>query len=268
MLQTGLTFGSDGPLIQGTWINPTTGDSFTVRDSFFEDNNYVITTTDGRYIRYEQFQNYVQADEKSVNEIKNSIKEKSAAKEEAIPAEISSLIDNDTTTADALITIEDYELIYGNKTKSTTLGNLNDKSQHVAPTYEHARPTVAIALPENMNTAIIKKALNNTEQPKFKVDVDWNNFPSKQIEMLYDIMGISEDEIIEWYLDNIQLIDIIETIKKSIKERICSTETTAETIVCKIPEIKTTVCTDVVEDQTEAVVKVVKPKKKTTKSKK
>lgn len=255
--QPGMTFGSEGPMIQGTWVNPNTGDSFTVRDSFFEDNNYVITTTDGRYIQYEQFQNYIQADEKSVNEIKNSIKEKSAAIEEAIPAEISSLIDNDNV--DTMITPEDYELIYGKK----SLGNLNTYTTPVQNQFPKKETSV-----ENMNAAIIKKALNNTEQPKFKVDVDWNKFPSKQIEMLYDIMGISEDEIIEWYLDNIQLIDIIETIKKSIKERICSTENTAENVVCEIPEITTTVCTNVIEENTDSVVKVVKPKKKTTKSKK
>lgn len=255
--QPGMTFGSEGPMIQGTWVNPNTGDSFTVRDSFFEDNNYVITTTDGRYIRYEQFQNYIQADEKSVNDIKNSIKEKAAAKEEAIPAEISSLIDNDNN-ADTMITPEDYELLYYGK---KSLGNLN-----TTPTQSQFPKKETSA--ENMNAAIIKKALNNTEQPKFKVDVDWNNFPSKQIEMLYDIMGISEDEIIEWYLDNIQLIDIIETIKTSIKERICSTKNTVEAVVCEIPEITTTVCTDVIEENTDSVVKVVKPKKKTTKSKK
>jgi hypothetical protein len=121
-----------------------------------------------------------------------------------------------------------------------------------------------------MNAAIIKKALNNTEQPKFKVDVDWNNFPSKQIVMLYDIIGISEDEIIEWYLDNIQLIDIIETIKTSIKERICSTNNIIEAVVCDTLEIKNTVCldADVIEGNTDSAVKVVKPKKKTTKSKK
>lgn len=256
MLQTGLTFGSDGPLIQGTWINPTTGDSFTVRDSFFEDNNYVITTTDGRYIRYEQFQNYVQADEKSVNEIKNSIKEKSAAKEEAIPAEISSLIDNDNT--DTMITSEDYDLIYGKK----SLGNINT-------TPLQSQFTKKETSVENMNAAIIKKALNNTEQPKFKVDVDWNNFPSKQIEMLYDIMDISEDEIIEWYLDNIQLIDIIETIKTSIKERICSTQQPEVVdVVVVIDKPVESINTTITLDKYDAEPKAIKPKKKTTKSKK
>lgn len=257
MLQPGVTFGSEGPLIQGTWVNPATGDSFTVRDSFFEDNNYVITTTDGRYIRYDQFQNYVQADEKSVTEIKNNLKAKQ--QDEPIPAEISSLIDNDN--ADTMITPEDYEIIYGKK----SLGNLNSNLNTMPVQRQFPKKETSV---ENMNAAIIKKALNNTEQPKFNVDVDWNNFPSKEIEMLYDIMGISEDEIIEWYLDNIQLIDIIEIIKKSIKERICSTKNTVETVVCEMPEITTVTCADVIEEHTDSAVKVIKPKKKTTKSKK
>ena len=38
MINSGLTFGSEGPIIDGTWYNPQTGDSFTVRDSFFGQN--------------------------------------------------------------------------------------------------------------------------------------------------------------------------------------------------------------------------------------
>lgn len=258
MIQPGMSFGSEGPVIQGTWVNPVSGDSFTVRDSFFEDNQYIVTTTDGRYIRYDQLQNYIQADPKSIDGIKqaaaNRVKE-----DEPLPAEISSLIDTDDTYV-SMLTPEDAALLYGgNNSTKASLGNIYTAPQQVTKTPQPA---------ENMNVAIIKKALNNTEQPKFKVDVDWNNFPTKQIEMLYDIMGISEDEIIEWYLDNIQLIDIIETIKKSIKERICSTKNTVETVVCEIPEIKNTVCIDAIEEQTESAVKVVKPKKKTTKNKK
>lgn len=218
MLQPGMTFGSEGPLVQGTWVNPITGDSFTVRDSFFEDNNYVITTTDGRYIRYEQFQNYVQADEKSVAEIKNNLKNKQ--QDEPIPAEISGLIDTDDTDS-SMLTPEDAAMIYGNKPVS--LGNLNNIK---APLQE----SKAIQ-EENMNSAIIKKALSSTETPKFKINLKWDNYPAKQIEMLYDIMGISEEEIVEWYLNNIQMIDIIDTIKESIKNKIVAFKPKEEIII-------------------------------------
>lgn len=57
-----LTFGMGGPIIDGTWYNPNTGDSFTVMDSFFEDNNLLVKTTDGRIIRYDQMQHFIKSD--------------------------------------------------------------------------------------------------------------------------------------------------------------------------------------------------------------
>ena len=30
----GITFSGDGPMMKGYWYNPSTGDSFTVKDSF------------------------------------------------------------------------------------------------------------------------------------------------------------------------------------------------------------------------------------------
>jgi hypothetical protein len=87
---------------------------------------------------------------------------------------------------------------------------------------------------------------------------DWNNYPTKQIEMLYDIMGISEEEILEWYLDNIQMDDVITAIKNGIKNRICLT---------KKPEVVETINTTVTIDEYDAKAKTIKPKK-VTKSKK
>ena len=36
-----LMFTGDGPLMTGHWHNYKTGDSFTVADTFFQDNQYV-----------------------------------------------------------------------------------------------------------------------------------------------------------------------------------------------------------------------------------
>ena len=221
MIQPGMTFGSEGPIVQGTWINPNTGDSFTVRDAFFEDNQYIITTTDGRYIRYEQFQNYIQTDAKSVEGIKQSITNK--VKDEPLPLEVSNIIDTNNDYSDLIIP-EDNII-------NRPLGNLNDKPTPtiVSTAYQQA--------PVNMNIAIIEKALKNTEKPNFKVEVDWPTFPEKQIEMLHDIMNIDADEIIEWYLDNIQMIDIVDTIKKSIKDKIINSSALKDS--CLESEVKT-----------------------------
>lgn len=271
MLQAGMTFGSEGPLVQGTWVNPNTGDSFTVRDSFFEDNQYVVTTTDGRYIRYDQLQHYIQADPKAIDGIKQAAANK--VKDEPLPTEVSSLIATDDNMAETMITPEDYELVYGTPNFGKTgrdpitksLGNLNNVPRHIAPAHAHTMES-GTAFPGDMNTAIIRKALNNTEQPKFSVVVDWDKYPTKQIEMLYDIMGISEEEILNWYLDNIQMNDVITAIKDGIKNRICSTQK-PEVVEVVIDKPVESINTTATIDEYDAKPKVVKPKK-VTKSKK
>ena len=52
---------TDGPSMQGVWLNPKTGDSFKVRDTFFEDNNLIVMTADGRKLGFDQINDYVQS---------------------------------------------------------------------------------------------------------------------------------------------------------------------------------------------------------------
>ena len=53
-----ISFNGEGPVMSGTWYNPKTGDSFTVEDSYFQDNQYLVKTTDGRMLDYNFIQNY------------------------------------------------------------------------------------------------------------------------------------------------------------------------------------------------------------------
>ena len=46
MIQDPTIFTNDGPMMTGTWYNPTNGDSFTVADSFFQDNQYIVKIVD------------------------------------------------------------------------------------------------------------------------------------------------------------------------------------------------------------------------------
>ena len=42
-MNNGVMFNTEGPIMTGSWYNPNTGDSFVVRDSFFENNqSYLI----------------------------------------------------------------------------------------------------------------------------------------------------------------------------------------------------------------------------------
>ena len=214
MIQPGMMFGGEGPVMQGTWYNPQTGDAFTVRDSFFEDNQYVVTTTDGRYLNYNQLQNYVQSDMK-LEDLKKA-KANAKPKEEVLPEEVSNLISGDgpTSLIDELIIPEDMDIL----TKpSKAIGNI-----YTPMSTSNGIKDDIVMTPANMNNAIIEKALGSTTKPKIVVNINWSDFPSKQIEMLYDIMHISEEEIVEWYLNNIQMHELVDAVKESIKNNIIS----------------------------------------------
>ena len=222
MNMNGMMFGGEGPIMQGTWYNPSTGDAFTVRDSFFEDNQYTVTTTDGRYLNYNQLQSYVQTDMK-LEDLKRIKAEKQNEAKEAIPAEVASLIEGfgDDPYA-GMMTPEDM-MIGNNK---PNLGNLyrDDLPVQQTPIGNVYVDTYDAGKGQSMNEAIIEKALKNASKPEFNVDVIWDNFPLKQIEMLKDIMEIPEDEIIDWYLDNIEMIEVVDALKTAIRSRILCSE--------------------------------------------
>lgn len=260
MIQPGMMFGGEGPVMQGTWYNPNTGDAFTVRDSFFENNQYVVTTTDGRYLNYNQLQNYVQSDMKLEDLKKTKVNTKPQA--EVLPDEVSNLIsgNDQASLIDELIIPEDMDIL-----TKPQLGNIytNTIKEPV---------TAATITPASMNTAIIEKALGNTTKPKIMVDVAWEDYPSKQIEMLHDIMSISEEEIVEWYLDNIQMTELVEAVKESIKNNIVGKKTI--TVILGDEPVDATINTLNVMDvaPTKSVKaenkKIGGPKAKTSKSKK
>lgn len=197
-MNNGIMFGTGGPMMTGTWYNPTTGDSFTVRDSFFENNQYVVSTTDGRVLSYDMIQYYVQSDKPFEMPKKQQ--------EDKLPDEVANLIADDTISE-----AENNELfvdtdIYGmNNPLTPSLGNINKPLPYNAP----------VETP-SFNVGIIKKALDKYTRPQVDCSVVWNNFPKKEIQMLNEIMEIDTKEIVEWYASQLDTTEIAIAIHNSI----------------------------------------------------
>ena len=257
MMNNGLMFGGEGPVMAGTWYNPNTGDAFTVRDSFFEDNQYVVTTTDGRYLKYNQIQNYVQTDMK-LEDLKKR-KAENQVKDEPLPAEVASLIEEIDPNDPYLGMMSPDDLMIGNA-KPISFGNLADSRQ----LNDHAQtsgPIMQTPSPATMNEAIIEKALKNAPKPEIKVDIFWDIYPEKQIEMLKDVMDISEDEIVNWYLDNIDMVEVVDALKTAIRYRILCKE--GEVIQNNVGDLITT--QNITYNELESESKPKKPRKTTKK---
>jgi hypothetical protein len=143
-MNNGIMFGTQGPLMSGYWVDPRTGDSFTVKDSFFEDGQYIITTMDGRKLSYDIIQNYVQSD-KPID-----IPNPQQKPQQNLPAEVLSELADDS----AEMLPDEMSMI-----KGSNLGNL------------YSQPVQIQDEPMSGNTLIINKALAKYPQPTILTNV-------------------------------------------------------------------------------------------------
>jgi hypothetical protein len=205
----------DGPILNGHWYNPKTGDSFTVRDTFFEDNNLICMTTDGRRLDYNMIQNYIQSDKpfpKQTQPVKPDIPDSILS--EVMPVDSSNKPLNNnagplTGMDTSLMTEDDIALITGQAPKV--------QANFVDPT---KAPTQAIApVQKDEDVLLIERLLKRASKPSVACYVKWGNFPEKQFEML-DMMAVVPEKIIEYFLQSIDLQALREEVKYGIEKYI------------------------------------------------
>lgn len=211
-----MTFNMEGPMMSGMWVNPKTGDSFTVKDSFFQDNQYMVQTTDGRIIGYNQLSQYIQTDSKGLEAIKSQAKSKSNTTNQQIdevPPEILSMVDqsNGTTTRDDSYSVlpDDMDLIYGTKTNRIPAPVTNSNTQNVSGS-------------QSEEDIILTRTLRKTTGPQYSINIDWNQYPGKKIDMLTELMDIDVDDIVEYYIKQIDINELKDAYTKAVHSYIYS----------------------------------------------
>lgn len=217
MMNNGLMFGGEGPVMEGYWFNPQTGDSFTVRNSFFEDNQYIVQTTDGRILNYNQVQNYIKSD-KPVDTAK--IIQQNQQPNLLLPQEVANLIDD---SSDAPVSLGNLSDSYYNY--------IDDSVTHTDPIWEEPKEEKV-----SMNMSIIDKALSKRPVPKIHVGIDWDDCPIKEMKMLLELMDVEVDEIIDWYMGQVDVESTVNTMKGIIKDHITNQLTPKKKVIEKQDE--------------------------------
>ena len=196
----------EGPILTGNWYNPKTGDSFTVRDTYFEDNNFYVITTDGRRMDYNLMSQYVQSD-KPIPKM-----EEPKPQQAQIPQEVLSQMANNDS--DDFMTDEDRALIMG------VTGELTGSQVSIQqPTNIHPKPVVLQGQGESEDAMLVRRILKRSTTPDVDCKVNWKNFPTKQMEML-DMMAVDVDAIVDYYIKDIDLEQIREIVKEGIRKHI------------------------------------------------
>ena len=188
------------PMLDGTWYNPKTGDSFTIRDTLFEDNNLVVLTTDGRRVPYSTMERYIKSDKPipkmpKVDPNITSKKKKMSERDEALA---------EPATWDDFILDEDRDVLGGDT--NPLLKGLNDI------------PKKKKEEPKNVDDQILEKALKRWDDDiKVDVSIKWGAKEST-LNNLMDMFGFTEEDFAKYLLSKVKNIDLEEPMKEAIKK--------------------------------------------------
>lgn len=222
MNTAGITFDGTAPMMEGTWFNPKTGDVIKIRDTFFENNNYVARTTDGRMLNYSQLQNYIRDDSKSLKKEDTkpaqAVTKKPAAKQAA-----------QSVNPDSMLSQEDLDILEG-LSKPTSVTDAQKPEQQAEIEATHGLQN---GMAERMNgisgyldqrgqeltisDQIINRAMEDEDDPRLVVQVSWNA-PTEKLIFLKQNMGITDSDIVRWITRTLDSRDLSSDVRDSVTE--------------------------------------------------
>ena len=196
-------FNGGVPMLEGTWYDPRTGNSLTVRDTLFEDNNLVVLTTDGRRIPYSQMERYVKSDKPIPKMPKVDPNITSKKKNKPVMNQRDEALAEPATWEDLMLD-EDKDLLGGSEE------NLLTKGLTVAP--KKPQPKA-----ESVDDQILTKALKRWDDD-IKVDliVTWGAKKST-LENLMDMFGFTEEDFAKYLLSKAKNLNLEEPMKEAVK---------------------------------------------------
>lgn len=234
---------SSGPNISGTWVNYNTKDIFTVKDCFFQDNQLLIQTTDGRMLDYNFVQDYVRLEKSTPDDIiriKQEFANTPNSNATNIPKEVAQLINPDDQLVQQNVDANKYNEEYlipddigiGQSNNSSKTNIFKQDSKELTSGDKRIQPSSSIYNRiESEDVLFIKRVLRNIEMPDLQTTVKWDNIPSAKIDTLINLLGVDVDNIVEWIMKDISLDDIKSSIKSSIKQYICGNKTSEPSVV-------------------------------------
>lgn len=183
-MNNGIMFNADAPTMDGHWYNPGSEDNFTVKDTFFEDGQYKVLTTDGRLLGYDQIQYYVKVDKPIIKK-----------KDNPVPSNILNEIDENND----MLLEEDLNIINGK------IGNI------------YSPPTET---KQDTDIVVLDKALNKNTLPEIQVSIKWKDFPKSEINMVCSLLDIPMEKIISWYTDKMNISELKCSLNDALKNYI------------------------------------------------
>ena len=202
--------------VSGTWMNPTTGHKFTVKDCVFENGELLIISTDGQHISGRMFADYVQDTGKDANG--QPIRD---ANGQAVPSlgNLSTPVSTPPVIVGDIPVTEEGDVPFGEFSREVSLDDptLSDEANELLgvtkrPSFDPNLLEGVTHKPMNMDLEMVTRVLRKHDLPTIET-LKWNK-PTKQIETLTDILGIDMETIIEYYVNRINPEELVSMVKE------------------------------------------------------
>lgn len=204
--------------VSGTWMNPTTGHKFTVKDCVFENGELLIISTDGQHISGRMFADYVQDMGKD-------------ASGQAVPSlgNLSTPVSTPPVIVGDIPVTEESDAPFGELSGEVSVNISDDSLQDEAEELLHPtkRPSFDPNLLEDLNSntdlRMVTRVLRKHPLPTIET-LKWNK-PTKQIDTLTDILGIDMETIVEYYVNRINPEELVSMVKEYLRKELCGDTT-------------------------------------------
>lgn len=178
-----MNFESSG-MITGKWINPNNGTIINIMDTVIDENNQMMLVTDKGTIDMQSFSmNFIQCDEETLKELTPSIAPQQTVKQQPT-----------TPVSQAKVEI--------------------DKSIE--------EPPIVSKPAKQDNSSIVEKLFSKIEsQPNIKIEIDWDDFPIDQVNMLINFLDVKKEDISRYIMDNyLDEYSVIIALNKFLEQKI------------------------------------------------
>lgn len=229
---SGIMMGADGgPMMSGTWVNPATGHKFTVKDCFFQDNNFMVQTTEGQVLDYNIIKDYVQTSDDGPEIGKQpQIPRRKQKQLKQLPSAVSEQLAAD----ESFMIPEDQAMIQGSR---PGLGNINDPHTTNTAASSGLNPSIIGEDPGSVTSnswtakkdpdlAIIERVLGNHPLPDMESAIVWADAPIKQFQTLVDVLGIRPEAIAQYYINQLNMDAIAKHIEDVMTQYIIESSKT------------------------------------------
>ena len=209
--------------VSGTWMNPTTGHKFTVKDCVFENGELLIISTDGQHISGRMFADYVQDTGKDANG--QPIRDASGQPISTL-GNLSTPVSAPPVIVGDIPVTEENETPFGELSREVSVDILDHSLQDEAAELlqggasEPRRfdPNLIEDLNSNTDLRMVTRVLRKHDLPTIET-LKWNK-PTKQIETLTDILGIDMETIVEYYVNRINPEELVSMVKEYLRNEL------------------------------------------------